>query len=149
MKKLWERLRHWLIRKLKGITAEHAEQLWDSIDSLKDENRSLRLRITELESKNLRQRDEIGSLKMQLDRNPPAWKGLTEQTLAPRIIRSEKVIHREPEMAADIVGFTKDELARQVLEAAKPAISYHFQNDFAGNSRVSATLGVFVNSGDL
>lgn len=149
MKKLWKRFRDWLIRKLKAVPAEHANRLWDSIDSLKDENRSLRIRITELESRAIRQREEIGRLKMELDQTPPAWKRLREEMMEPRIICAERVIHRYPDEAVDIVGLTKDSLAKEVLEAAKQAITYQFQNDFEGNSRVRATLRVLVGPGDL
>lgn len=149
MKILWKRFRDWLIRKLGGFTKKQHDDMWLCLEALQDENRSLRIQITKLESDLIKKREEIGRLKMELDSNPPAWKCMKEETMGPKIIRAETVIHRHPEEPVDIVGITKDYLARRVLAEAQQDISYHFLNDFEGNSRVIATLRVLVGPGDL
>lgn len=150
MKKLWKLFRDWLIRKLGGFTqqevAKTIEEWIDKKNAYEDHIARLELERNVAQKKNVELTRENGILKMELDRIQPARKMLKEETCEPRIIRAEEVIHRYPEDAVDIVGITKDRLARQILDAAQQAISYHFQNDFAGNSRVIATLWVLVRS---
>lgn len=152
MKKLWKRVRDWLIRKLGGFTqqevAEAVDEWSDRMKAYEDHIARLELERDMARKKNVELTEENGLLKMELDRNPPAWKMLGGvETLYPRTLQAERVIHREPEMAFDIVGCTKDRLAREIFEAAQQAISYQFQNDFAGNSRVTATLRVLTGPG--
>lgn len=142
MKKLWKRFRDWLIRKLGGFTqqevAEATGEWTDNMYAYEDHIARLNLELDVARKKNVELTSENGNLKRALGQTPPAWKRLAEQ-----------VIHRYPDEAVDIVGLTKDRLAKEVLEAAKQAISYQFQNDFEGNSRVRATLRVLVGPGDL
>lgn len=150
MKKLWKRFRDRLIRKLGGFTqqevAEAVDEWSDKENAYEDHIARLELERNVAQKKNVELTRENGILKMELDRIQPVRKMLKEETCEPRIIRAEAVIHRYPEEAVDIVGITKDRLARQILDVAQQAISYHFQNDFADNSRVIATLRVLVSS---
>lgn len=148
MKKLLERLRNWLIVKLGGVTRENAESILEYWDKDVHKLAILTEKNASLEQTNNSLIGENNRLKMELDRNPPAWKTLGGvETLYPRTIRAERVIHRYPDEAVDIVGITKDSLSKEVLKAAKQAISYQFQNGFEGNSRVIATLRVLTGPG--
>ncbi len=151
MKKLWKRFRDWMIRKLGGFTqqevAEAVDEWSDKENAYEDHIARLELERNVAQKKNVELTRENGILKMELDRIQPARKMLKEETCEPRIIRAEAVIHRYPEEAVDIVGITKESLSKEVLEAAKQAISYQFQNDFEGNSRVRATLRVLMGPG--
>ena len=152
MKKLWKRFRDWLIRKLGGFTqqevAEAIDDWTDRMNAAEDHIARLELERDMARKKNVELTRENGELKRALNQNPQAWKMLGGvETLYPSTLQAERVIHRYPEEAVDIVGITKDQLAREIFEAAQQAISYQFQNDFAGNSRVTATLRVLTGPG--
>ena len=151
MKKLWNRFRDWLIRKLGGFTAEEtwtAEKDWNGrMDAARDRIARLELMNNVTQKKNLELTRENGELKRALYQNPPGWITLKEEMYKQEIIRAQTKIHRYPEAAVDIVGLAKDRLAREILDKAQQAITYHFQNDFAGTSCVIAELRVLVGPG--
>ena len=151
MNKLWRQFRDWLIQKLGGFTqqevAEATGEWTDNMYAYEDHIARLKLELDAARKKNVELTLENGNLKMALAQTPPAWKWLMEETMKPSVIQAERVIHRYPDEAVDIVGITKESLSKEVLEAAKQAISYQFQNDFEGNSRVRATLRVLTGPG--
>ena len=153
MIKMWRRFRDWLIRKLGGFTqqevAEATGKWTDNMYAYEDHIARLTLEMDAARKKNVELTSENSNLKRALAQTPPPWKLLTEETYMPRLIQAERVIHRYPDEAVDIVGITKESLSKEVLEAAKQAIFYQFQNDFEGNSHVRATLRVLVGPGDL
>ena len=150
MKKLWNRFRDWLIRKLGGFTqqevAKTIEEWIDKKNVYEDHIARLEIERNVAQKKNVELTRENGILKRELNQTPQAWKWLMEETMKPSVIQAERVIHRYPDEAVDIVGITKESLSKEVLEAAKQAISYQFQNDFEGYSHVRATLWVLVRS---
>lgn len=153
MKEVWRRFRDWLIRKMGGVTQQEVAETtdeWDAkMDAQEDHIARLTLELDAARKKNVELTSENSYLKRALAQTPPPWKLLTEEMYMPRLIQAERVIHRYPDEAVDIVGIAKESLSKEVLEVAKQAISYQFQNDFEGNTRVRATLRVFVGPGDL
>lgn len=66
MKKLWKRFRDWLIRKLGGFTKKQHDDMWTCLETLQNENRTIRIKNTELESRVSWQRNEILRLNVEL-----------------------------------------------------------------------------------
>ena len=66
MKKLWIRFRDWLIRKLGGFTKKQHDDMWTCLEALQSENRTIRIKNTELESRLRWQRNEILRLNVEL-----------------------------------------------------------------------------------
>ena len=152
MKKLWKRFRDWLIRKLGGFTqqevAEAIDDWTDRMNAAEDHIARLELERNVAQKKNVELTKENGRLKMELDRNPPAWKMLGDiETLVPRTLQAEMVIRRDAYEITNPVPRAKEHLARQIFNGILPLIHYHFENDFAGNSRVIATLRVLTGPG--
>ena len=147
MKKLWKRFRYWMIRKLGGFTKKQYDDMWTCLETLQNENRTIRIKNTELESRVSWQRNEILRLNVELVRNPPAWKWQKEETFEQRTLQAEMVIRRDAYEITNPVPRAKEHLARQIFNGILPLIHYHFENDFGGNSRVRATLRVLTGPG--
>ena len=141
MKKLLKKLRDWLIVKMGGVTRENAESIleyWDKdvhkLAILTEMNASLEQTNNSLSGENNR-------LKMELDRNPPAWKMLqADENLPLATLCAEKVFQQTPDTDIELVQFVREELELKLLDGVKPFIDYQFKNDFAGNTRARATL---------
>ena len=147
MVKIWRRFRDWLIRKLGGFTREEmletVEEWQDKVNAAEDHCAFLALR-NDMQKKNIDQLlEETGRLKMELDRNPPAWAALREtETLYPRTLQAEWVYQSYPEAAVDMDKVAKERVTRQMLDGVREHIHYSFEHDFFGNSRVIATLRI-------
>lgn len=154
MKRLWKRLRNWLIRKLGGFTRQEVEDAveeWsEKLAAAGDSLARLTLERDMARKKNVELTTENGRLKMELDRDPPVWKMLGGvETLVPRTLQAEWRFRQDPEAAVDMDKVAKERVTQQLLDGVRQHIHFSYDHDFFGNSRVTATLRVLMGPGEV
>ena len=151
MIKMWKRFRDWLIRKLGGVTQEEiaaAVDDWtDEVNAVKDHAARLELERNLARKKVEVLQEENGRLKMELDRDSPAWKMLHSMTLYPETLQAEWIYRSDPESAIDMDKVAKERVTLQILDGVREKIHYSFLHDFFGGSRVRATLRILEGTG--
>lgn len=160
MKRLWKRLRDWLIRKLGGVPwsvvsktvhtyqeaiRERDERIEEEIEERRqlaeawEENEgTLRSELYREQARRLRAEDRLREIEMQAE----------QRRQAVRVLRAEKILNPFGASSREVIELAHADLTEQIVKMVRGEVHFHTLSDFEGNCRIKATLAVVKPDGE-
>lgn len=160
MKRLWKRLRGWLIRKLGGApwsalasTVQRYEALLEEkTEALEEEIEERRQMQAAWEEEAGMQRSELYREQARRIRAEKRVKELEMQAnqwrQAVRVLRAEKILNPFGASSREVIELAHADLTEQIVKMVRGEVHFHTFSDFEGNCRIKATLAVVKLDGE-